>query len=85
MVYPYLTKNPALRQKLIKHSIFVATYWPDAAERIPAGTREAYLVSNLVPLPIDQRYGKEELDVMIALILDNLPEYRNPQHESTPG
>jgi hypothetical protein len=74
MVYPYLTKNPALRQKLIKHSIYVATYWPDSAERIPAGTREAYLVSNLVPLPIDQRYGKEELDVMIALVMDNLPE-----------
>jgi hypothetical protein len=74
LVYPYLTKNLALRQNLIKRSIFVATYWPDSTERIPAGSREAYLVSNLIPLPIDQRYGKAELDVMIAIIMDILLE-----------
>jgi len=72
MIYPFLTNNPALRRNLIQQSIYIATYWPDPAKRIPADSWETYLVSNLVPLPLDQRYGKEELDVMIGMVMDNL-------------
>lgn len=58
MVYPYLTQDATLKQQLINHKIFVATYWPnvDAYENY-----EATLKTNLLPLPIDQRYGIGEL------------------------
>src|SRR5690606_2934373 len=29
MVYPLLIEDPHLRQKLIDHKVFVATYWPN--------------------------------------------------------
>ena len=72
MVYPFLTKMETLRARLIDRSIYVATYWPDIHDRIPAGSWEAYLVSNLIPLAIDQRYGKEEMDATLAVIMDVL-------------
>jgi len=72
LVYPFLTKNPILRQTLIQNSIYIAKYWPDPEKRIPSDSWEAYLASNLIPLPIDQRYGKEDMDVVIALVMDNI-------------
>jgi hypothetical protein len=72
LVYPFLTKTTDLRKRLIQNSIYVATYWPDPKNRITARSREDYLVSNLVPLAIDQRYGKEEMDYIIAMVKDNL-------------
>jgi hypothetical protein len=72
MVYPFLTKNQTMKDILIQHSIYIATYWPDPQKRIPAGSLEAYLVSNLVPLVIDQRYGRKEMDAMLSVVLDNL-------------
>jgi hypothetical protein len=75
MVYPFLTKNQMLRQILIQNSIYIATYWPDPQKRIPPGSREAYLVSNLTPLVIDQRYGKKEMDAIIVVVIYNLSQH----------
>lgn len=58
MVYPYLTQDTTLKQQLINHKIFVATYWPNVDAK---GDLEATLKTNLLPLPIDQRYGIDEL------------------------
>jgi hypothetical protein len=58
MVYPYLTEDPTLKQRFIEHKIFVATYWPNVDAN---GDFEATLKANLLPLPIDQRYGIDEL------------------------
>ena len=62
MVYPYLTEDTTLKQRLITHKIFVATYWPnvDANENY-----EATLKTNLLPLPIDQRYWDEDMKRII--------------------
>ena len=68
MVYPFLTKNSNLRQLLIENKIFVATYWPNVLESCAQGTIENKLTSNLLPLPIDQRYGYEELEMISQLI-----------------
>jgi hypothetical protein len=72
MVYPFLTRNPTLRESLIRRSIYIATYWPDPKKRIPTGSWEAHLVSNLIPIPIDQRYGKDDIDAIVAVVMDNL-------------
>jgi hypothetical protein len=73
MVYPFLTSNNSLRKKLIDNSIYVATYWPDDKDRIPRGSTEAHLVSNIIPLPIDQRYGRKDMDAILNIILATLP------------
>lgn len=56
MVYPYLTNDIALKQKLIANKIFVATYWPNVMDWTKEEDLEYKLTNNLLPLPIDQRY-----------------------------
>lgn len=68
MVYPFLTDNEGLRQRLIDHKIFVAQYWPNVLDWCDEGYTDYQLTKNLLPLPIDQRYGTEEMKRIIKLI-----------------
>lgn len=68
MVYPYLSDDIKLRQKLIDNKIFVATYWPNVFEWCEENELEYYLAKNILPLPIDQRYGLEEMKRILDFI-----------------
>lgn len=68
MVYPYLTNDKSLRQKLIENKVFVATYWLNVKEWTETGMLEEELVDNLIPLPIDQRYSTADMDRIIRII-----------------
>lgn len=68
MVYPYWCDDPALRKRLIADNIFVATYWPNVLEWCAPGTLEQDLTLNLLPLPIDQRYGVADMKKIIDRI-----------------
>lgn len=69
MAYPYLTDDDSLRKRLIDNKIFVATYWPNVLRQCGGNTEEYKLAKYLIPLPIDQRYGKEEMEYIIKNIL----------------
>ena len=51
MVYPYLTDDATLRQRLIANRIYVATYWPNIVDSF---MYETILRDDLLPLPINQ-------------------------------
>lgn len=68
MVYPYYTEDGTLRTKLIERKVYVATYWPDVLEDPEAGSDAGRLTERLLPLPIDQRYGREEMKRIIDVI-----------------
>lgn len=69
LVYPYLVEDGArLRQHLIEHKIFCARYWPNVLEWCKPGDFEYHLAENLVCLPIDQRYGEEEMKYILEII-----------------
>ncbi len=68
MVYPYLSEDDSLRKRLINNKIFVATYWPNVLEWCGPETTEYRLAKYLLPLPIDQRYGQEEMERIIRTI-----------------
>lgn len=69
MVYPLLLHNgEKLRQILIDQRIFVARYWPDVLTRCPNDSIEAFFANNLVALPVDQRYGIKEMDLILHVI-----------------
>ncbi len=57
MVYPFLWKDPLLRDELIKNKVYVATYWPEVLKRVSKESLEASFVHKILPLPIDQRYA----------------------------
>lgn len=68
MVYPYLTNNKELRTFLIKNKVFPAKYWPNVDEWCFSDTIEYRFANNMVPLPVDQRYGEEEMSYIISKI-----------------
>jgi len=69
MVYPYLVENGAkLRQYLIDHQVFCARYWPNVQEWCKPEDWEYQLAENLVCLPIDQRYGEQDMNMIIEII-----------------
>ena len=68
MVYPFLTTDPGLRQRLIDNKVYVATYWPNVKEWGGHDTLEYTLSCNLLPLPVDQRYGTEDMKRILQLI-----------------
>ena len=71
MVYPYLTDDTTLRQRLIDNRIFVAKYWSNIAGWCQPDILEYKLMNNLISLPINQRYGVKEMDKIIEIVLNN--------------
>lgn len=70
MIYPFISSDTHLRQRLINNKIFVATYWPKIEDWTPNGSFEIELAQNLIPLPIDQRYGREDMKRIIDVIYE---------------
>ena len=71
LVYPYYIEEGArLRQILIDHQVFCARYWPNVQEWCQPEDWEYHLAENLVCLPIDQRYGKEDMKRIVSLLND---------------
>lgn len=68
LVYPYLTKNDRLKQELISHHIYVATYWPNVFKWCKTGDIEYELAKYMICIPIDQRYTETDMNVILKLI-----------------
>lgn len=68
MVYPFLTDDKYLRKRLIDNKIFVAQYWANVLDWCNEDCTDHQLTQHLFPLPIDQRYGTEEINRIIQLI-----------------
>lgn len=68
MVYPFMmNKERNLRKELIDNKVFVAKYWPNV-EQMDGFEVDSGLATNIIPLPIDQRYGNEDMDRIIEMI-----------------
>ena len=69
LCYPLMVPNGfALREKLKQERIFTPKYWPNVA---PMNDFENELLENTVYLPIDHRYGKEEMSRIVELVINN--------------
>jgi hypothetical protein len=69
MIYPLLTEDRNLHQKLIDKKIYVAKYWKEVKTFVSDNDNEAELVDYLVPLPIDQRYELKDMERMVKTLL----------------
>lgn len=68
-VYPYLVDGAEeLREKLIAHRIFVATYWPNVLSWCAKDSTEAFLTTNVLAPPLDQRYAEADMRRMLEVI-----------------
>lgn len=75
LIYPFLFENgEQLKQELISSKVFVATYWPDVVGLDFSSPFEKFLTRNLVALPVDQRYSKNEMQYISELVKELVGE-----------
>jgi len=67
--YPILLGDGDLRTRLSDNLIFTPTYWPNILQECPKNSLEYMFANQIVHLPIDQRYSKEDMDRIINIVL----------------
>lgn len=68
MVYPFMTDDESLRRRFIESKVFVARYWPNVLEWCKEDEFEYKLATQVIALPIDQRYGEIEMKKIIEIL-----------------
>ena len=75
-MYPLLIENGAeVRRKLQEKKIYIPTLWPDVFDWCEEDEAEYDLAKNILPLPIDQRYGKGEMSFILSIIKSYMEDY----------
>jgi len=61
-MYPFWCENgAAVRKLLAEKKIYIPTLWPNVLELDGCALEKEY-AKNILPLPIDQRYGEEDIE-----------------------
>lgn len=69
LIFPLLVENGGdLRSRLIQKKIFCAQYWPNVLTDDKANSFEMDLAKNIISIPIDQRYGLEDMKLIIKIL-----------------
>lgn len=80
-LYPFLPKDAVkngkrLKAALVAEKIYVPTLWRELISPAYAGRREYHLSENTVFLPVDQRYGEEDMDYLAQRVKDLLEGWK---------
>ena len=63
LCYPFLPPVEVERAELARLGVFVPRFWPEIEHRGRGGfERERLIARRLLPLPIDQRYGSDDME-----------------------
>lgn len=68
MVYPLVVEDDSLLPRLIAAKHFQGHWWSYICDEQPADSFENWLSRYVIPITIDQRYGKEELNYLANVI-----------------
>lgn len=71
IAYPFLSKYEKLRDVLIKNKVYVSAWWKHVPQLVKNQGIETQMSNCLIPLPIDQRYGEEDMERIASLVLNN--------------
>ncbi len=67
--YPLLLPNGvSIRKQLIKSNIYIPTLWPNVLNEVEKESLEYYYAENILPLPVDQRYDSNDMQLIIDMI-----------------
>lgn len=65
-MYPlYLEKGAEIRKKLVDEKIYIPILWPEVTDICKSEWLESDMAANILPLPVDQRYGRKEMEYMV--------------------
>lgn len=69
-MYPLLIENGAMiRKKMQEKNIYIPMLWPSVLKKCDSNDIEYYMANNILPLPVDQRYGIKEMKIIINEII----------------
>ena len=71
--YPLLVDNGVdIRKKLQKKKIYIPTLWPNVVVSMPKDSLEYRFANNILPLPCDQRYSKDDIEYILEVLLESV-------------
>lgn len=70
MYYPFYTTKPDLREKLIENKIYIPKCWRETTQTTDDKI-ELDIHAHILPLIIDQRYDKDDMDRILEVINGN--------------
>lgn len=74
-MYPLLMKDGnRVKRELIKRKIYVPTFWSEVLDRCKENEYEYKLANDLVLLPVDQRYTRDDMQYIIDNVLNIIRE-----------
>jgi len=72
IAYPLLVRNDKLRSFLKEKHIYVGQWWRYLVDEMDVSSIESYYSRYLFPIPIDHRYGENELLYIYEIIRESL-------------
>lgn len=80
-MYPlYIEKGSEIRKRLQENKIYISILWPDVLKKCGRNELEHHLAENILPLPVDQRYGQEDMQYMINKLNDIMEEVKSNEY-----
>lgn len=68
-MYPLLIEDGvAIRKILQKEKIYIPTLWPNVMEECNPNSLEYRYAADILPIPVDQRYDKEDMKYLVEVI-----------------
>lgn len=68
-MYPlYIEGGSEIRKKLQAKKIFIPTLWPAVFKLCGENELEYDMAKNILPIPVDQRYGIEDMEYIVEEI-----------------
>lgn len=68
MVYPLVYEDDGLLRRLLEAKHFQGHWWSYITNELEKGTFEYWLSRYMIPITIDQRYGREELEYIRTIV-----------------
>lgn len=73
-MYPlYIENGTVIRKALQAEKIYVPTLWPDVLKHCESGSVEYDMAENILPLPVDQRYSREDMKYIEREVVKLIP------------
>lgn len=72
LAYPFMYFGKDIRNVLLQKKIYCPQFWPNVIESLKNEPEsvEFRLAKNIVPLPVDQRYGSEEMEFIANAVIE---------------
>lgn len=68
-MYPLLIQNGAVMRKILQNEkIYIPTLWPNVLKECTPNSLEYHFAANILPIPVDQRYGIRDMKYLVKAI-----------------